>query len=183
MRAEDACLVVVDVQARLAPAIAGVERAIAATRLLLAAAARLGVPVIVTEQNPDGIGASVPEIAGPAAEAGARVVAKTRFAATAEPAFRDALDATGRSQVVIAGTEAHVCVLQTAMGLLDAGHAVFVAADAVASRAPESREIALARLARAGCSVVTAEMVAFEWLARSDTPVFRALLPAIKRGC
>lgn len=181
MRADDACLVVVDMQARLAPAVAGAEGAITATRLMLTAAARLGVPVVVTEQYPTGIGHTIPEIAGPAAEADAQVVQKTTFAATGAPAFLDALP-EARRQAVIAGMEAHVCVLQTAMGLLEAGWGVFVAADAVASRTALDRETALARLGAAGARVVTAEMAVFEWLGRADTADFRALLPRIKNA-
>ncbi len=180
MRAETDCLILVDLQARLVPAMAAPEGALGRARLLIAAARETGVPVLVTEHCPASLGATVAEIARPAAEAGARVVEKTRFSAAAEPAFAEAMAALGRRRAVVAGMEAHICVAQTALGLLEAGCEVFVVADAVAARDPANTEAALARLRAAGAGIVTAEMAVFEWLGRADTPAFKALLPLVK---
>ena len=177
---EDCCLVVVDVQERLLPAMAEPARLVARCRLLLEAASRLGVPVLFTEHNPAGIGRVVGVLRELAPQA--PVVEKMAFASLREPAFADWLARTAPRQAVVCGIESHVCVLQTAMAMIGRGPQLFVVADAVDSRRPEDRAAALARLARAGVEPVTAEMVVFEWLGRGDDPAFKALLPAIRSG-
>lgn len=175
---DDSCLILVDAQQRLLPALAGAAPMQAACGLLLTAASRLGVPVLATEQYPKGLGHTVPALAAllpPGA-----VIEKLSFDAMAEPGMRDRVAAFGRRIAVVAGAEAHVCVLQTAFGLHDAGYRVVVAADAVASRAGEDRAHGLARMAEAGIVVATSEMVAFEWLGRADTPAFKQIIPLIK---
>ena len=179
LRANESLFLIVDVQARLAPAIPDVERVIDRTNLLLGAADGLDVPVVVTEQYPKGLGGTDPRLILPAA---AETYTKTAFSAAAEPGFLAALWAKDRRQIVLAGTEAHVCVLQTGLGLIEAGFAVHLVADATASRVAESRDLALHRLRAAGGVVVNAEMVVFEWLERADTDAFRELIPAIKGG-
>jgi nicotinamidase-related amidase len=174
------CLILVDLQARLAPAISGRDEVVRNARLLLRAAARLDVPAILTEQYPRGLGATLPEIA--ALAPGAARVEKVAFCSLDEPAFASRFQALGRRQVVLGGTEAHVCVLQTGMALLADGASVFVVADAVGSRDPRNAAAALRRLERAGAEAVTTEMVVFEWLKRAGTDAFRDLLPAIKGG-
>jgi len=178
--ASASCLVVIDVQERLVPAIAGHERIVANAGLVMRAAARLGVPSIVTEQYPQGLGPSVAALAALAPDA--PPVAKVTFSCLAEPAFAARFRALDRDQAVLLGTEAHVCVLQSAMDLLGAGTAVFVVADAVGSRDPGNARAALDRLSAAGAQVVSAEMVVFEWLRRAASDAFRDLLPAIKGG-
>ncbi len=173
-----ALLLVVDVQRKLAPAIAGGEAAIARTRLLLEGARRLEVPVLATEQYPRGLGATVEELL-PWPEDTA-VFEKIGFSAMRDAAFADHLAARGREQIVICGMESHVCVLQTALDLLARGHAVFVAADACGSRHPRSHELALARLRQEGARVVDSEMVLFEWLEEAGTDSFRAISRLIK---
>jgi len=105
---------------------------------------------------------------------------KTHFSCAAEPALAARVAHSGRKQLVVAGIEAHVCVLQTALGFGSAGYDVFVVADATTSRRAESRRVALDRLAAAGVHVVTTEMVVFEWLERADRSEFRTLLALIK---
>src|SRR6185436_567147 len=127
-------LLIVDVQERLLPSIAQMRSIIGRILLLMKSARRLGVPILATEHWPENIGPVAPAVKnllGPSGE----VFVKRHFAATAEPGFTDRLD-RGRQQVVICGTEAHVCVLQTALGLLAAGLAPIVVADAVGSREP-----------------------------------------------
>ena len=98
----------------------------------------------------------------------------------AEPACRQRIEATGRDQIIVAGMEAHVCVLQAALEMRAAGFVPFVAADAVGSRHQLDKEIGLQRMAKAGCQIVTAEMVMFEWLREAGDATFRSLLPLIR---
>jgi len=165
-------LLLVDFQVRLLPAIeAGAEVLANAVRLAEAAKA-LGLPIAITEQNPRGLGPSVPEIAGRGP-----VFEKLAFGAGAEPDF---LAGLARPDLVVAGCEAHVCVLQTVAGLLAAGRRVFLVRDALGARRAESKETAIARMAAAGAQVVTTEMMVFEWLGRSDHAQFRALSKLIR---
>jgi nicotinamidase-related amidase len=90
------------------------------------------------------------------------------------------LKASGRQQIILTGMETHVCVLQTALGLLEAGFSVYLVADAASSRTPANRQLAIDRLHQAGAHIVSTEMVLFEWLERAGTDDFRALLPLIK---
>jgi nicotinamidase-related amidase len=175
-------LVVVDVQARLMPAIAEADQVLANTGILLQAAGRLGVPVTVTEQYPKGLGATVGSVLE-ALPAEAVVLPKITFSAAGDAAIAERiaiLRGEGRDQLVICGAEAHVCVLQTALAFRNAGFNVFVVADAVSSRSQHSVNAACARLLHAGCHWVTTEMVVFEWMERAATDDFRALSPLIK---
>lgn len=170
-------LLVVDVQERLMPAIAQIRSILGRVLLLMKSAKRLGIPVMATEHWPESIGPLATAVKGQLS--GAEVFVKRHFDATASPGFSDRLDKT-RPQVVICGTEAHVCVLQTALGLLAAGMTPVVAADGVGSREPADKEVALARLRDAGVTVASAEMVVFEWLGQAGTPEFRDLITLIK---
>lgn len=165
-------LVAVDLQARMTGAIEGAEQLVAEAKRLIAAAGLLQVPVLFTEQNPAKLGPTL-------AELGARApLAKMHFDACAEPGFLPAI-APGQTAVLI-GCEAHVCVLQTALGLIAHGRRVAVAADAVSSRRGANRQAALDRLARAGADIVTAEMVIFEWLESAGHPRFREVLALVR---
>ena len=168
-------LALVDLQERLMPAIAGGEDVVANARRLALAADLLGVPTIVTEQNPKGLGRTIAKIP----VAGLPLIEKTSFDSCGAPAFLAALPAA-RPTVVLAGCEAHVCVLQTALGLLARGRRVAIAGDAIGSRREASCAAALARAAAAGASIVTTEMVLFEWLGSSDHPRFRAVLDLVR---
>lgn len=162
------------------PAIRDGDAAVAAMDRLLRGADRLGVPACATEHCPEAIGGTVAPLA---AQLGAgRVLAKRSFDAVAEPAIRRALDALGRPIVVVTGFEAHVCVAQTALGLLASGRRVFVAEDACGSRRATDREAGLARLRVAGCVPVTVEALLFEWLGDADNPAFRDVLSIIKEA-
>jgi nicotinamidase-related amidase len=171
-------LFVVDIQARLAPAVADAAGVIARTAILVAAAGRLGVPILVSEQYPQGLGHTDERLL-PLPE-GAVVLAKTSFSAIGDTAIRARLEGLGRRQVVLAGMEAHVCVLQTALGLREAGYAVAVAADAVGSRLPDRRLLGLERMRAHGVDIVDSEMVLFEWLADAGAPAFRELSRLIR---
>jgi nicotinamidase-related amidase len=175
-------LVVVDIQERLLPVVCEGEKVVCQSAILLAGAERLSVPVTVTEQYPKGLGPTVRGVAD-AVPAGAAILPKSAFSAVNVPAIGErfaALRAEGRDQIVLCGMEAHICVLQTALGLRMSGFEVFVVADAVSSRAPQSVSAACARLLHAGCQWVTTEMVLFEWLERAGTNEFRALSALIR---
>ena len=146
------------------------------TRRLIVSAA-LSVPILVSEQYPQGLGGTDPRLRLPPT---AGIIAKTSFSALSEPAFRQAFERLNRSQVILCGMEAHVCVLQTALELCEAGHHVFVVADAVGSRREESRALGLARMRDRGVDVVDSEMVVFEWAERAGTDQFRELSRLIK---
>jgi nicotinamidase-related amidase len=182
LNAARSLLLIVDIQEKLAPAIHEGAAAIANNRRLLAAAAQLKVPVVVTEQYVRGLGPTVADLQPWLQQATVDVekIEKIHFGACGEPGFVAGLQARQRPQIVITGMETHVCVLQTALGLLAAGFEVYLVADAASSRTPENKAAALARLQAAGARIVTTEMVIFEWLERAGTADFRALLPQIK---
>lgn len=167
-------LLLIDFQARLAPAIDGANAAIANARRLAEGAGLLGAGVLATEQNPEKLGPTVPELA----EFAAAPVRKMSFDALAAPDFpRDQLE--GRA-ILVAGFEAHVCVLQTVLALLGEGLQVFVVADAVGSRLAENKRAALRRMERYGAELVTTEMVLFEWLGTAEHPRFRDISRLVK---
>lgn len=179
LRADTSILIVIDVQERLQPAVAEPAAMVQRIALMMTAARRLGVPLLVTEQYPRGLGPTVAEIAALATPD--ETVAKTHFSCAAEPAVRNQLALMApRRQAVLCGAEAHVCVLQSALGLREDGWDVYVAADGVSSRKPLDLRVGLDRMARDGVRIVTAEMVVFEWLARAATPEFRELSRLIR---
>jgi nicotinamidase-related amidase len=171
---ETSTLLVIDFQSRLMPAIEEGAAAMANARRLVNAADMLGVPTLFTEQNPKGLGSTVDELPTDKAS----VIHKMTFDASRADTF-PAMTA-GRPDVVVAGCEAHVCVLQTVLGLLDSGRRVFVARDAIGSRRAESKETAIRRMERHGAEIVTAEMVVFEWLGSAEHPRFREAVALIK---
>jgi nicotinamidase-related amidase len=173
--AEASRLILIDLQARLMPAIDDGASVLARCLLLGRAARLLGVPVLATEQNPAGLGANLDEVRALAD----RSFAKISFDATGEPDFVEAL-AGARRALVVAGCEAHVCVLQTVLGLRERGLPVALVADAVGTRRPADRAAALERAAQAGAEIVSAEMIVFEWLRRSDHPRFREALALVR---
>lgn len=171
-------LVLVDFQSKLLPAIHGGAGAVATAARLADAARLLGIRVVGTEENPAGLGPNDPAIRSRCDA----TLAKRHFDACGDGLVA-MLPAAGRAppaDAVIAGCETHVCLLQTAMGLLAAGLRVFVVADACGSRSPADHAAALERLRGAGAVVVTLEMVVFEWLRTCDHPRFREALALVK---
>jgi nicotinamidase-related amidase len=176
-------LVVIDVQERLCAAMPAkvLNRVVQNASLLTTAALRIGVPVIVSEQYPAGLGGTVTELRELLTPACA-VITKTRFSLAGLDAFEAALGADpGRSELVLLGMEAHVCVLQTAFDLADRGHTVRIVEDAICSRRLEDYQNALERLRAAGLSVVTSESLVFEWLRDAAHPAFRELQGLLRR--
>lgn len=180
-QAEQSCLIVIDVQERLAKAIPGkvLGRLVRNVQILVQAAQTLSIPIIVSEQYPSGLGKTLPDIERLLPSDAVRVE-KTCFSlARAEEAVK-ALEETRRKQCVIAGMEAHVCILQSAFELRAAGYQAFVAADATCSRLREGYENALSRLLCGGVPTVETESTLFEWLRDASHPQFKALQALVK---
>lgn len=184
-----AALLVVDIQERLVPAmseeIAG--RVIRNTSILIDAAARLGLPIVVSQQYPKGLGATLPAIeaaisAALAATPGAAIhrFDKLEFSAAAAPAFGALAPMLGRDQWIVTGMEAHVCVYQTARDLALRGAAVHVVADAVCSRTKANWRLGLGLAERAGAIATSTEVCVFDLLGRAGTDEFRTLSKAIR---
>ncbi|WP_192035532.1 isochorismatase family protein [Halomonas sp. YLGW01] len=165
-------LLIVDLQAGLLPVIDGGEQAIEEAAWLAGLARTLEVPVWLTEQYPAGLGAVDSRLLAAAPQA--RRWEKVHFDAHQEPPFARALAELGRKQVVICGSEAHICVLQTALGLLAADYRVYWLAEATVSRRHEEARLARERLMAAGGVVISADMAAYEWLERCDDERFKA---------
>ena len=178
----DCHLLVIDMQERLLPAMADADATLRNALSLVTAARYFNVPVTFSEQYPRGIGHTLPALLD-AAGPDARVFEKLEFSCAGNTALKAhiaELRRAGRKQLLLCGVEAHVCVLQSAVGFADLGLGVAVAIDATSSRALFSRDMMLARLGRSVIMPVTTEMVLFEWLRRAGTPDFKALLPLIK---
>jgi nicotinamidase-related amidase len=170
-------LLLVDLQDRLLPAIQGHETIVARAELLLRGALELGLPVVATTQYARGLGATHPAIA---ALLPSPPIDKTAFGCFGSDDVRAALRATGRSQLLLAGVEAHICVLQTCLGAVEAGYDVHVVEDATGSRADRDRDLGLRRMERAGAILSSVEMSLYELLGRAGTPAFKKLLPLFR---
>jgi len=197
LQAELSQLVLVDYQARLMPAIFEAPQVLANAARLAQAARHVQVPVFGTEQNPSKLGENAPDIRALCQ----RTLAKMQFSAVEEglgewlrppekPPTGNArslprhlqknTQAQQRSSIVVAGCEAHVCLLQTALQLLEDEFDVWVVTDACSSRTERNRDAAFDRLAGAGAELVTTEMVLFEWLRSAENPVFKTVQALIK---
>ncbi len=179
---EDAILVVVDVQERLVPAIhAELYRpSLKNIRIIIEAAAALGVPIVVTEQYPKGLGPTVQELRETLSGKSHRLLEKVTFSCARNEEFLGAVAAAGRRQVVIVGMETHVCVYQTSVDLARAGYSVFVLDDAVSSRFLHNYRSGLQALRDAGCTVFSTETAVFQLLKEAATPEFRKVAPFVK---
>jgi nicotinamidase-related amidase len=171
-------LLVVDIQARLLPAIFEKERLVQNAVRLIRGAGVFGLPIFVTEQYPMGLGPTVPEVA--AAVPSFAPIEKLTFSSCGAPGFTDALRARGLTSLLLCGIEAHVCVCQTCLDLLEEGFSVFVVADAVASRTPENQRLGVERMREAGAVIVSTEMALFELLGAAGTSEFKQILTLVK---
>ncbi len=167
---ERAALVIIDVQEGFRKAIPGFERIAAATATLARGAEAMALPIVVTEQYPQGLGATVPAVATALPE-GVAPIAKTVFSAAAADGF----GLGGREQAIVCGVEAHVCVNQTVLDLLDRGVEVHVVADAVGSRSDADRDLGLAKAERAGAWLTSVETALFELLGGAGDERFKAV--------
>jgi nicotinamidase-related amidase len=175
-------LLVIDAQRRLIPALVDPEGLSGRITLLARAAGLMDVPVTVSEQYPQGLGHTLEAVAA-ALPDGHVVLPKRSFSCLDEEPLRSRLETLrigGRDRLILCGAESHVCVLQTALAACEAGFDVAWVCDASSSRRRLDHEAGLARMAAAGIGIVTAEMVAFEWVSRSDAPLFRAISTLIK---
>ena len=163
-----AALVVIDVQEGFRKAVPSFERIANATAALVKGAKAVGVPIVVTEQYPKGLGTTAPQIAEHLPE-GVTPIEKVCFSAPEAEGF----DLAGRDQALVCGIEAHVCVNQTTLDLLDEGVEVHVARDAVGSRFDENREVGLAKAERAGAVITSVETALFELVGRAGTDEFK----------
>ena len=181
LRRENTVLTVVDMQERLLPALPDARRTSVMRNVAIAvdAAGVLGVPVLVTEQYPKGLGPTVPEIRERLG-AGFAPIEKLAFSCGRSPEFKSALQASGRRDILICGVEAHVCVLQTVMDLHRDGYRVYVAADAVGSRRDLDWERGLALMETAGATVGTTELFLFQLVERAGTDEFKQISQLVK---
>lgn len=170
---DQSALVLVDVQEKLTPFVLEAKDLEARCAWMLNLAERLRVPTIVSEQYPQGLGATLTSLK----KEGTRhaLIEKVHFSCMQQPDFVECLRKLDKQQVILIGIEAHVCVLETALELKSAGYEVFVVVDAVSSRNKVDLKYGLKRMDRAGVHLVTAEMVFFEWLKHSKHPEFKAL--------
>lgn len=166
-------LLIIDLQERLLPAIDEGAQVVNNTVWLLDVARELDVPVLVTVHYPKGVGGTTEAIAQRLSPE--EIIEKIHFSAVAEGNLLSHPQAE-RKQWVVCGTESHVCVQQTVLGLLAAGREVAVVEEALGSRHPRDKALALQRMQQHGAQIVSREMVAFEWLHRADTPQFRKVL-------
>jgi len=173
--AAGSALLLIDLQQRLMPAIHDGDAVVANAVRLAEGAGLLEVPVCATEQNPAGLGPTVEALAAYPQ----MVMPKMSFGAVSEPGFATLLP-PNTEEIVVAGCEAHVCVLQTVLGLLAARRRVLLVADAIGSRTPANKDAAVDRMVRHGAEVVTTEMVLFEWLRDAHHPQFRAVQKLIR---
>lgn len=174
IEAERSCLLIIDVQEKLTVAIAEAETVVANMAWLIRAAVRLHVPVLMSEQYPKGLGPTLPALRD-LLPTSAMVQEKSCFSCTAEPTWKRFIMDRTPEQMILLGIEAHVCVLQTALGLRQLGKEVYVVADCIGSRQPFDKELALARMRAVGIHIVSREMVVFEWLQRAGTDLFREI--------
>jgi nicotinamidase-related amidase len=176
MSAADTALLVIDVQEKLMVKIPQADALVRNLAFLIDAARLLKMPVVATEQYPRGLGPTVPELAQRLPERPDKVA----FSCCAVPSVVDGFRTGARPKVLLAGIEAHVCVMQTALDLLAQDFRVFVAADAVGSRYAVDREFALRRLEQTGAVVTTSEAAVFEWIGGAGHPQFKQISALIQ---
>lgn len=179
LTSENSRLLIVDMQEKLLPLIPAAEQLVHNCRRLLDGAKIVSVPAFGTEQYPKGLGHTKAELAerlGPMPE-------KVCFSCVPALGWGTAAELTDdRDQIVVAGMETHVCVLQTVLDLIAGGFRVHVPADAVASRSEMDWQIALERMASSGATITTVEAVLFEWCRQAGTPVFKEIQKLIIEG-
>lgn len=170
---QDSMVLLVDVQEKLTPAIVNKDQLIAGCEWILKLAKKLDVPILASEQYPKGLGHTLAPLANYFAPE--HCVEKIHFSCLQEQAYTHQINTFLKNQMILIGIEAHVCVLQTAMDLKQAGYTVFVVVDAVSSRNEQDLKYGLKRMKHEGIHLVTREMVFFEWLRQAGTPQFKAL--------
>lgn len=179
LRVEQCALVVIDIQEKLLPPIFEKERLVRNSQLLIRLANILSLPVIATTQYSKGLGQTVPEIASLLPDV--QPLDKLEFGCFGNGDFCSRISRlSGRGTLLLCGMEAHICVLQTALGALNQGHIVHVAADAVSSRTKLNWKLGLQRMRDAGAVISSTEMMIYELLGRSGSPEFKEMLKYLK---
>jgi len=172
------CLIVVDVQGKLAQLMVAKEALFKNIRILIQAARILDIPILWCQQVPEALGPTVPEIAE--LLTGIEPIDKAGFSCCGQEKFSAELNALGREQALLCGIETHVCIYQTAMDLMEGGLDVTIVADAVSSRTEQNRQIALTRLAAEGAHISSTEMALFELLKTATHPQFKQVAKLVK---
>lgn len=171
IEANKSALLLIDVQEKLLPGVFDNEKLVANCKWLLGVAQLMDIPVMASEQYPQGVGPTVPVLRDMIPESD--VIGKTHFSCADAPECSARIDELDREQVVICGMEAHVCVMQSALRLQAQGKQVYVVSDAISARNPVDTAAAIERMREEGIKMVTREMVGFEWIGRSDAPQFK----------
>jgi nicotinamidase-related amidase len=175
LRAEECALAVIDMQEKLLPPIWEKERVVRNSQVLVRMAEAMSIPVIATTQYAKGLGPIVPEIASLLPET--KPIEKLEFGCFGSDAFCSAVgELAGRNTLLVCGVEAHICVMQTSLGALNQGMRVHVAADAVSSRAELNWKLGVERMRDAGAVISSTEMMLYELMGKSGTPVFKEML-------
>lgn len=175
---ENSVLIVVDVQGKLARLVYESDRMIRQLQTLIRGITTLGMPILVTEQYPKGLGKTIDELALLLADA--PCLEKDAFSCCGEESFLRRLEGLGRSHAILCGIEAHVCVYQTARDLLGRGFGVSLVTDAVSSRLRENRDLAIGKIQSLGAALTGVEMILFELLGRSGTDAFRTISKLVR---
>lgn len=178
LNVNEAILVVVDVQGKLARMMADAESVIRQVQILIQGCRILGLPVVWAEQLPDKLGTTLPEVAEHLQEL--QPIAKSSFGCCGDTQLFAAIQASGRRQVILCGIEAHVCVWQTAAVLLAEKYQVHLIADAVSSRSAINRDIAFRRMDASGVNLSCVEMALFEMMVDAKHPKFREVTRLLK---
>ena len=176
---KDSLLVVIDIQSRLAPAMADIEHCLARAAVMLQAAKILQLDTVVTEQYPHGLGHTVPELQNIIASDWP-VIAKTTFSCCGEPQFMSKIKQKSYRSIAIIGIETQVCVEQTAIELLNAGYQVFILSDAITSRRSEERQLALELLRQSGAIITSVESYLFMLLRDAASPAFKPIAKLLR---
>jgi len=171
-------LIVIDVQEKLARVMHEKERFLENLQKLIQGAQALGIPIILTEQNPQGLGLTVPEVANLIPNL--QPIAKFSFSCCGDQRFVQELTALHRKQVLLAGIETHVCIYQTSLDLLSQGYEVQIVADAVASRTAENKDIGLEKTKNEGASLTSTETALFELLKVAEGEKFKEIIKIVK---
>jgi len=178
LKMENTLLLLVDIQGKLAHLMHEKERLFDILQKLIRGIRVLGIPVLWVEQNPAGLGPTIPEVADLLTDS--TPISKMSFSSCRNDRFLQALKELDRNQVLIAGIESHICVYQTAVDLVDMGLEVQVVTDAVSSRTAENKDIGLQKMRDAGASWTSVETALFELLGVAEGEVFKALLKIVK---
>jgi hypothetical protein len=177
-RPDISLLAIIDMQEKLLAAMPVPEKLLLGVAFITEVAQLLHVPILISEQYPQGLG---PTIASLKDKSDLPVIAKTTFSAFACEAWRKTLERTGCRTICLAGMETNICVMQTALNLLDAGYRVQLITDAVQARRTHDHDLALQRLTHAGATITTAETLAFEWLGDASDPAFKQISQLVKQ--